>query len=68
MPQSSELVRVSFMDNDGQDPEDNDGVQYVLQFKDTSLIGMSGISFQNASGRIGIEDVHVVAIEDCSFE
>ena len=68
MPQSSELVTVSFMDNEEQVPGDTDNVQYVLQFKDSSLVGMSGILFQDASGRIGIEDVDVVAIEYCNFE
>ncbi len=44
------------------------GVRYALRFSDSDLVGITGLEVTGSPGRIGVEDVNVVDIENSVFK
>ena len=45
-----------------------DGVEYAVMFRDSELVGVMGVWFDGSLGRVGIEEVNVVVIENSVFQ
>lgn len=44
------------------------GVEYAMMFDDSELVGVTGVWFDGSHGRVGIEEVDVVVIENSVFQ
>lgn len=60
--------RVTFSDKEEGGAMNTEGVQNVLQFRNADLLGITRLELSNSPGRISVEGVSTVVIENSIFQ
>ncbi len=59
---------MTFSDEGGGGAMNTGGVPNVLQFKNAHLLGITGLELSSSPGRISVEGVNTVVIENSVFQ